>query len=284
MTATSNDEIRIALFGESGHGKSHYGAQLLSWIEAEKCELKLRTASVDLSAYDGVRKKLNSGLLAGHTPSGMYQDNLWPVVDGTGRAMDLTWPDYAGEQVRQILDGRSMSQDWLERTQGADGWILIVRPKLAKLDDDIFSRPLASLGKSSVPAGGKPTLSTQARLVELLQMFVHARGLRDRSEPPPLVMLLSCWDELKLPPGTTPSEVIESHMPLLASYVRSRWGGRASVLGLSALGTELSETKPNEDFVDIGPENFGFIVQAEGEEVRDLTIPLVQLADMSRSR
>lgn len=281
MSGVSNGEIRIALFGESDHGKSHYGAQLLSRIETEKCELKLRTASVDLSVYDVVRKKLNSGLLAEHTPSGMYKDNLWPVVDGKGRALDLTWPDYAGEQVKQVIDGRTMNQEWLERTQSADGWMLVVRPKLAKLDEDVFSKPLASLGKSSASSGTKPKRSTQARLVELLQMLAHARGLRDRTALPPLVLLLSCWDELKLSKGTTPSQVIDSHMPLLASYVRCIWADRVSILGLSALGVELSDKVPNEDFVDNGPENFGFVVKADGEEDSDLTVPLVRLADMS---
>lgn len=281
MSGASNDEIRIALFGESDHGKSHYGAQLLSRIETEKSELKLRTASVDLSAYDDVRKKLNSGLLAEHTPSGMYKDNLWPVVDGKGRALDLTWPDYAGEQVKQVIEGRTMNQEWLERTQGADGWMLVVRPQLAKLDEDVFSKPLASLGRASASSGAKPKRSTQARLVELLQMLVHARGLRDRTGLPPLVLLLSCWDELKLSKGTTPSQVIESHMPLLASYVRCIWADRVSVLGLSALGVELNDKVPNEEFVDNGPENFGFVVKADGEEDSDLTIPLVRLADMS---
>ena len=281
MTYDRQGEIRIALFGESGHGKSHYGAQLLSRIESEKCELKLRTASVDLSAYDSVRKKLNSGLLAEHTPSGMYRDNLWPIIDGEGRALDLTWPDYAGEQVKQVIDTRLMNQEWLERTQGADGWMLLVRPKLAKLDEDVFSKPLASVGKASAAPVGKPKRSAQARLVELLQMLVHARGLRDRSALPPLVLLLSCWDELKLPTGTTPSQVFDSYMPLLASYLRCRWSNKALVLGLSALGTELSDKEPNEEFVDIGPENFGFVVKADGEEVPDLTFPLVRLADMS---
>jgi len=110
---------------------------------------------------------------------------------------------------------------------------------------------------------------------------VHARGLRERAALPPLILLLSCWDELKLPKGTTPSHVIEGHMPLLSSYVRCVWADRVSVLGLSALGVELSDKVPNEDFVDNGPENFGFVVKPDGEENSDLTIPLVRLADMS---
>lgn len=277
-----NSSIRIALFGESDNGKSHYGAQLLSRIEAEKCELKLREASVDLSAFDDVRKKLNAGLLAEHTPSGVYSDSIWPVSDGKGRALDLTWPDYAGEQVKQLIDSRLMNQEWLDRTQSAHGWILIVRPKLAKVDDDIFTKPLASLGRSRDDAGGKPRRSIQARLVELLQMLLHARGLHDRGARLPLTVLLSCWDELKLNEGSRPADVIEERMPLVASFVRSIWGDRAIVLGLSALGTELSKTTVNDDFVDNGPENHGFVVDFDGKHLSDLTTPIVRIADMSR--
>lgn len=279
------ENVRIALFGESDNGKSHYGAQLLSRIEVEKCELKLREASADLSVFDGVRKKLNEGLLAGHTPSGVYRDSIWPVIDGKGRSLDLTWPDYAGEQVKQLIDGRLMNQEWLDRTQIAHGWILIVRPKLAKIDDDIFNKPLANLGRSEAkPNDKKARRSIQARLVELLQMLLHARGMHHRDAPSPLTVLLSCWDELKLAEGHKPGDLMEERMPLLASYVRSVWGDRARILGLSALGTELSKTKANAEFVDNGPENHGFIVEADGTRNDDLTIPIVGIADMHRDR
>lgn len=277
----AQSKVRIALFGESDNGKSHFGAQLLERIEAEKCEIKLRVAAADVSAFDEVRRRLGAGLLAEHTPSGVYRDVIMPVVDAGGRAMDLTWPDYAGEQVRQLIDGRAMKQEWLDRTQAADGWILIVRPSLAKGDDDIFSKPLAHVVR--VPEGEekKPKRSIQARLVELLQMLLHARGLHARGPVPPLVVLLSCWDELHLPETAKPGDLLNQQLPLLASFVRSNWGARASVLGLSALGVELDKEQVNDAFIDRGPENSGFVVEADGCSKPDLTIPLVRLANMS---
>lgn len=275
-----NGSVRIALFGESDNGKSHYGAQLLERIEAEKCGIKLRVAAPDVSAFDEVRKRLGAGLLAEHTPSGIYQDVILPVVDVAGRAMDLTWPDYAGEQVRQLIDNRAMKQEWLDRTQAAHGWILIVRPKLAKTDDDIFSKPLSHVGRAPESGEVKPRRSIQARLVELLQMLLHARRLHDRGSIPPLVVLLSCWDELQLPEGGKPGDLLDAQMPLLASFVRSNWGARASVLGLSALGVELDMKDANEAFIDRGPENSGFVIESDGRLDTDLTIPIMRLADM----
>lgn len=276
-------KVRIALFGESDNGKSHYGAQLLERIEAEKCGIKLRVAATDVSAFDEVRRRLGAGLLAEHTPSGVYQDLILPVIDAHGRTMDLTWPDYAGEQIRQLIDSRAMKQEWLDRTQAAHGWILLVRPKLAKSDDDIFSKPLGDLRRAPENQGNKPRQSIQARLVELLQMLLHARGLHDRGAVPPLVVVLSCWDELHLPGGTKPGDLLDQQLPLLASFIRSTWGPRACVMGLSALGVELDKKEVNDAFIDRGPENSGFVVEADGRSDPDLTIPIVRLADMSRN-
>jgi len=277
--------IRIALFGESDVGKSHYGGQLLSRIETESCELKMRVTPADLTPFDEVRTQLNDGLPASHTPSSVYRESIWQVVTEHGQQLDLTWPDYGGEQVRQLIDTRRMGPEWWERIQSADGWILMVRPKLAKQDADIFSRPLGDVRRPNTDADIKPHRSSQARLVELLQMLLHSYQTRGPGCPPVLTVLLSCWDELELAEGIKPSEELASRLPLLWSFINNRWGSdRSAVFGLSALGTALSTDKANEEFRNRGPEHFGYVVSAEGQRTSDLTLPIVRIAEMIRHR
>jgi hypothetical protein len=275
----SSSDIRVALFGESSAGKSHYGGQLLSRIQIDGCELTLRDAPTDISLFNEVRAKLNSGLLAAHTPSSVYRESIWPVVDSKGQTLDLSWPDYGGEQVTQLIEKRVIAEEWLKRVQSADGWMLMVRPHLCKQDDDIFSRPLSEVSQANDNGQSLSKRSTQARMVELLQMLMHARNLHESKPIPVLSILLSCWDELGLADGTKPIDVLRSKMPLLASYVDCKWGNdMSSVLGLSALGCALSTTIPNEEFINKGPEKFGFIVDENGERTKDLTMPIVKLA------
>lgn len=275
-----SQKIRLALFGESDVGKSHYGGQLLSRIELEACALKMRGAPDDISPFEEVRQKLNSGLLASHTSSGVYRESVWPVIDESGRSLELTFPDYAGEQLQQLIDTRRVGQEWLDRIQSSHGWILMIRPKLASQVDDIFSRPLAEMPVPKEDGNQSRYRSVQARLVELLQMLLYVHRLQADQDLPSLAILLSCWDELHLPNGSKPDDVLERTLPLLYSFVRSQWpASKCMVFGLSALGTELSKERADEKFINLGPENFGYVVQQDGEAYGDLTIPIVRLAD-----
>ncbi len=281
--AESIDSIRLALFGESNVGKTHYGGQLLSRIETETCELKMRAAPTDLTPFEEVRTKLNSGLPASHTPSSIYRESVWPVISGQGHALDLTWPDYGGEQVRQLIDTRMMGQEWLDRVQFAHCWILMVRPQLAKQDDDIFSKPLGDVRRPNVESEVRAHRSIQARLVELLQMLLHARSLQKPRQLPALIVLLSCWDELSVAEGTKPDDLLAARLPLVSSFISSRWGrSKSAVFGLSALETALSTERANEEFINRGPENFGYVIDPDGKRTDDLTLPIVHGAEMAK--
>ena len=67
---------RIVLIGESGAGKSHYGAQLLLRLNQQRDALKMRGAATNLSAYEGVIDALNEGRSAEHTATSTYLGNL----------------------------------------------------------------------------------------------------------------------------------------------------------------------------------------------------------------
>ncbi|MGX4641684.1 TRAFAC clade GTPase domain-containing protein [Massilia sp. SYSU DXS3249] len=272
------ETLQIAVFGESNVGKSHYGAQLIGRLNAETGSLRMRGAAPDLAAFDDVLQSLSGGIPGAHTAAGTYTETLLPVLTDGNVAIDLNWPDYAGEQVSQLLEERRIPASWQERVETADGWILMVRPKRIPLIEDIFSRPLGDL-QSSRPAGGVIERSPQARLVELLQMLLYTTHARSGKAKPALAVVLSCWDELQVPEGTTPELVLSRDLPLLSAFVRNNWDERRRlVLGLSATGVALSKDSPNRDFIYKGAEQMGWVVTTDGMHSPDLTLPISQLA------
>ena len=65
---------------------------------------------------------------------------------------------------------------------------------------------------------------------------------------------------------------------MLASYLVSNWDeDKLSIWGLSALGKELTEASKDEDFIDEGPENQGWVI-SPNETIEqkniDLTLPI----------
>jgi len=276
--------VRLALFGESDVGKSHYGGQLLLRLNTEQCELRMHGAASNITAFNEVTQRLNEGVPAPHTAATVYYESVWPVVDNSGGTMDLSWPDYAGEQVKAMLDERKISSEWHDRIRTADSWLLMVRPSLIKKDDDILSRPLTDVaGPTTAREPGRR--SSQTRLVELLQMLLFAqRTTAGGARPPVLAVLLSCWDELENTDNRTPWQVLLEHLPLLAAFVENNWeSSRAVAYGISALGVELRAEQPNKAFVNQGPEHFGFVVMPDGQRNTDLTIPIAQVAKIARS-
>ena len=68
--------------------------------------------------------------------------------------------------------------------------------------------------------------------------------------------------------------VIDS--PLLADFIACNWDD-SRILGLSALGRPLDKDQPDEDYVAIGSERFGYVVLEDGTRSPDLTLPIQSL-------
>src|SRR6266436_6682838 len=187
----------VLIVGEFGVGKTHYGAQLLLRLNQGHGCLRMRGAAENISAFESAVECLNEGRAAGHTATSTYVESIWPIQFADGRVMDLVWPDYGGEQIRQILANRKFPSPWRDRVKESTAWMLFVRIQQADSKDDIFSRPISTIHKS--PTADKSfRISDQARLIELLQSLLFLRGvgtLRQVSSPA-LILLLSCWDEI----------------------------------------------------------------------------------------
>jgi hypothetical protein len=266
----------ILLIGESGVGKTHYGAQLLQRLMKGDGLLRMNGAATNLEPFEAALESLNEGRAAAHTATSTYVDSIWPVIDSEGRQAKLVWPDYGGEQIKTMIASRRVPSAWQERIRAAQAWLLLVRLQQTRMGDDIFSRPLVNLHGKSVE-NREVQISDQARLIELLQMLRFVGSVTERPlDRPRLGVLLTCWDELGF--DGKPAAALESRLPMLAAFIRSNWRSPA-VLGLSALERPLSPHDRDAEYVSRGPEEFGYVVQADGRRSSDLTVPIKQLLD-----
>ncbi|WP_315751865.1 MULTISPECIES: hypothetical protein [unclassified Bradyrhizobium] len=266
----------ILLLGESGVGKTHYGAQLLNRLMNVEGVLRMEGQSTNLLPFQSAMNSLQEGRAADHTATSTYSESVWPIIDGTGRRADLVWPDYGGEQIRRMIETRRIPNAWRERITTSPAWLMLVRLQALRIGDDIFSRPLASLRSSSAVAA-EGQVSDQARMIELLQMLLFVGSMGDRPlERPRLAVLLTCWDELGF--EGAPEAVLKERLPLFWTFIRSSWRA-PTVLGVSALERPLSPNERDLDYVAKGPESFGYVVCADGSRSPDLTLPIQLLLD-----
>ena len=216
--AASSKKSSVLILGESGTAKTNYAAQLYGRLVKESGSLKLREASADLTPFSAALERLQSGLEAQHTVSGMFAQVSLKLLGPAGEELDLVWPDYAGEQVKDMIEHRKINPDWRKRLSHSQCWLLFIRPTLLRDPQDIFNRPIESLLRQPVKdaARGSVIWSDQARLIELLQLllFAHGTSALQRARCPPLGILLSCWDEMQVPEGTRPADVLRERVPL----------------------------------------------------------------------
>jgi hypothetical protein len=265
----------ILLIGESAVGKSHYGGQLLKRLMREDGQLRMDGAATNLEPFQAVMACLDAGLSADHTPTPIYHESRWPIIDNEGHKADLVWPDYGGEQIKNIIDHRQMPHVWLNRITQSLAWLLLIRLQKIRADDDIFSRPLESL-KEGVTEARNAGLSDQARLIELMQMLTYIWSASNERVGglPPLVVLLTCWDEMERP--GKPIDEFCQRLPLFGDFIASNWEDY-SVLGLSALGQALDKKEPDEGYIAKGSEEYGYVVMEDGTRCADLTHPIRRL-------
>jgi|SRR5580698_7099299 hypothetical protein len=271
---------QVLLIGGASAGKTHFGAQLLARLMTRKGALKFYESPTNVSLFETTLQRLGQGLSSDHTASGIYGEVVLPVETESGERMDLVWPDYAGEQIENIAQLRSLTSHWTARIVASERWILMVRLMLASTEEDLLNRPLYDDVLNNRTAERPTSISKQSHIVELLQILRHVRGLGNlhRTLEPRLLVLLSCWDELG---GNRkgPVEEFASRVPLVNAYIRSTWSKDAlTIYGLSALGKALSDDTVDVEYQNRGPESFGYVVTDAGKQLSDLTMPIADLA------
>jgi hypothetical protein len=267
----------ILLIGESNVGKTHYGAQFLKRLIVQGCELKMDGAATNLRPFEQAMDCIAEGRATRHTTAGSYVESVWPIIDRQKRQAEMIWPDYGGEQIRDLTKNRVVPTPWRDRVSLASDWIFVIRLNTVRSTDDIFSRPIAELGQQN-PASAAQRPSDQARLIELLQILLYVAGLGREAKlgVPGLSVLLSCWDELGLPVGTEPADVLKERVPMLYAFLQSSWE-KPDIIGLSALEKTLTESDNDTEYAIKGPEHFGYVILPDGSRSTDITLPVQRL-------
>jgi hypothetical protein len=122
----------LLVIGESGTGKTHFGGQLLLRLRKGRGVLKSAIAPDSIRAFDEVLTCLNEGKAAPHTASNFFGEETLPLIDGAGNRIDLKWPDYAGEQIKNIREDRLMPVPWRDRLLRSKGWLFFYSARVGK--------------------------------------------------------------------------------------------------------------------------------------------------------
>jgi hypothetical protein len=268
----------LLVLGRPGSGKTHYAGQLYGRLHHGRGQWRFKATPKDRTVFAEVLHRLENGVAADHTPSETWSELRCTISAKDGREVELVWPEYAGEQLNNILQSRTVPVNWQQQLANSAGWLLFLRLNDLRVYEDVIDRPAppASPGSSRTrPA----EWDANAQVVELLQLLLVSAGrsLASPLKSPRLAVLLSCWDELS--ENAAPPRVLRQRLPMVASFLEANWAPEAlAIWGLSSLGQSLSRTEPADAYLDHGPEQFGYVIApGGGTKNPDLTSPLTWL-------
>ena len=120
------------------------------------------------------------------------------------------------------------------------------------------------------------SLSAEAFYIELLQMLLYMKNIStlNKVNHLKLTVVLSCWDRIDdVTEKSKPSDLLHKRLPLLKNYIDSSWETNSiSYVGLSSTERTLSYKDEDEEFLDKGPENIGYVIDPKGTKNQDLTL------------
>jgi GTPase SAR1 family protein len=275
MENISNNSILI--IGPPNSGKTTFLAQLYGRMQAKIGNIRLARTPKNIVGIKNAYERLADGKETEATPA---IDNLEVVIPirWNENELELTFKDYGGEQVREIINLLEYNKTWQTRAKENDRWILFIRPGEIFHHYDLTITGYAKIDSTRKGDGAHNELSHQYTFIELIQALLHARGtgIKNDLQSPKLVIVLTCWDEL----GTDkkPSAILEEKLPLFYQFIDTIWSKNSyNVLGLSPQEFRLDTIDARDKYLDELPESFGYLVSEDGNHNKDLT-KLIEIA------
>jgi hypothetical protein len=264
----------ILIIGGPNSGKTHFGGQLYLRFRSDECTYKIATPPEDLTVFQEVVDCLSDGRSASRSNVELRKNLSLKIIDSKNVAVSVSFPDYGGEQIKQIVDNRGVNELWQHQIENSDKWILFIRLNDIPEIEDIVNRPLPE--KVSIKDERKSPLkiSDNAFYIELLQMLLYAKKVSNKQNVtiPRLMIALSCWDLLNAG-GAIPQEILKTKLPMFYEFVTYSWDkSNLYIVGLSSTEKTLHNEKSDDDYLNSSPENFGYAILPDGTKEKDLTL------------
>lgn len=270
-----NDSILIV--GQPDSGKTTFIAQFLTKVQKRKSSIKLIKIPENIKAITPAIERLSMGEEPITTPADENVELILQInVDG--KNIDLVFPDYGGEQVNELIDLMEVNENWRKLVISSDRWIHFIRPHEITPEYDLSTSSYDEIDKRRSEDFKIPGLSYQSRFIELLQILLHIKnkGAKHLISVPKLSIVLTCWDELKT--DKKPVQILQEKLPMFLHFVETVWAKEAfEIFGLSAQEFPLKTQDAKDKYRDELPENFGYMIDPEGNKDKDIT-KLVKLA------
>jgi hypothetical protein len=262
----------VLIIGKPASGKTTFLAQFLTRVTKGKSKVKLVSMPDNIKAISDAQKSLSSGEEPATTQSDRNVElNLSLDIDGNN--VQLSCPDYGGEQISAQTELMEVDNTWHKRVKGSHNWLLFIRASKISPEYDLSVTSYETVEKDKSDDHKELVLSEQSSYIELIQSLLYAKGVGVRQERklPKLVIVITCWDELNN--ELTPKEVLIEKLPMFNNVIEAMWDSqKLSVLGLSAQEFTLKDDIDASDkYLDDLPESFGYMVTEEGNKDKDIT-------------
>lgn len=262
----------ILIIGRPHSSKTTFLAQFYSRLQKKKSKAFLYKPVENLTAIKEARELLSNGQETKTTHTERTVAITLPMQLGN-QQIDLSCPDYGGEQINTIVRERILNDGWKVAIQESHNWILFIRISSLTTAFDLSSKTVTS-EQLAAPKNEEIAyhLSDQSFFIELLQIFLSEKGLNQhlKSSKVKLTILLTCWDELNT--SEAPRQVLQRHLPLFLSFIEANFlEDKIKVLGLSAQGFSLNNPENIDKYQIDGPDNYGYIVKEDGSSTTDIT-------------
>ena len=261
----------ILIIGHPASGKTTFLAQFFTRVMQRKSSITLSKFPENINAIISAQNQLALGEETETTPA--YENvKLILPINVNGERVDLVCPDYGGEQVNNLTSLMEIDDNWMGLVNSSNRWLLFIRPEKITSEYDLSISSYEEIEKTKSTTFTIPGLSDQSKFIELLQVLLYAKnkGIKHRIVIPKLFIVLNCWDELKT--SNKPVQVLQERAPLLRHFIETIWEKEAfEIFGLSAQEFPLTTSEAKNKYLNELPENFGYIVDREGIQDKDIT-------------